>query len=86
VTDNDSAHILGFSDEVICWGMRRTGWEHMTTLIRFLNDKSAATAVEYGLLASLISVGMLVGLGAFSDSLLAVFQTITTAMTGAGGA
>ncbi|MDW5315042.1 Flp family type IVb pilin [Rhizobium sp. PL01] len=49
----------------------------MTTLIRLLNDKSAATAIEYGLLASLISIGMIAGLGAFSDSLLAVFQTIT---------
>ncbi|WP_428426039.1 Flp family type IVb pilin [Pararhizobium sp.] len=56
----------------------------MTTLIRFLNDKSAATAVEYGLLAALISIGMLVGLGSFSDALLAVFQTITNAIIGAG--
>jgi pilus assembly protein Flp/PilA len=56
----------------------------MKTLIRFLNDKSAATAIEYGLLASLISIGMIVGLGAFSDSLLAVFQTITNAIVGAG--
>ena len=56
----------------------------MTTLIRFLKDQSAATAVEYGLLATLISIGMIVGLGAFSDSLLAVFQTITNAIIGAG--
>ncbi|WP_426229498.1 Flp family type IVb pilin [Pararhizobium sp. DWP3-4] len=56
----------------------------MTTLIRFLKDQSAATAVEYGLLATLISIGMIVGLGAFSDSLLAVFQTITKAIIGAG--
>ncbi len=65
-------------------GMRRAGWEHMKTLIRLWKDKSGATAVEYGLLATLISIGMMVGLGAFSDSLLAVFQTITTAIIGAG--
>jgi pilus assembly protein Flp/PilA len=56
----------------------------MTTLFRFLKDKRGATAVEYGLLASLISVAMLVGLGNFSDSLLAVFETITTAIQNAG--
>jgi pilus assembly protein Flp/PilA len=65
-------------------GMRRTGWEHMTILIRFLKDKSAATAIEYGLLASLISIGMIIGLGLFSDSLLAVFQKVTNAIIGAG--
>lgn len=54
----------------------------MTILNRFFNDKSAATAIEYGLLASLISIGMLIGLTAFSDSLLAVFQTITNAILG----
>lgn len=52
----------------------------MKTLVRFLNVKSGATAVEYGLLASLISVGMIVGLGGFSDSLLTVLDKITTAI------
>ncbi|KRC00152.1 hypothetical protein ASE23_11850 [Rhizobium sp. Root73] len=63
-------------------GRRRTGREHMTILIRLLKDKSAATAIEYGLLASLISLGMIAGLGAFSDSLQAVFQSITDAVVG----
>ncbi|CAN7685396.1 Flp family type IVb pilin [Rhizobium sp. LjRoot98] len=54
----------------------------MTILIRLLKDKSAATAIEYGLLASLISLGMIAGLGAFSDSLQAVFQSITDAVVG----
>lgn len=56
----------------------------MTILIRFLKDKSAATAIEYGLLASLISIGMIIGLGLFSDSLLAFFQKVTNAIIGAG--
>jgi pilus assembly protein Flp/PilA len=56
----------------------------MKTLIRLLNDKSGATAIEYGLLASLVSIGMIVGLGAFSDTLQAVFQTITDAIVNAG--
>ncbi|WP_349435595.1 Flp family type IVb pilin [Pararhizobium sp. A13] len=52
----------------------------MKKLTRFLSDTSGATAVEYGLLASLISVGMIVGLGGFSDSLLDVLDTISTAI------
>jgi pilus assembly protein Flp/PilA len=35
----------------------------------FLADRNGATAVEYGLLAALISIGMLVGLSSFSDTL-----------------
>ncbi len=52
----------------------------MKTFAHFLTDKSGATAVEYGLLASLISVGMIVGLGGFSDSLLGVLDKISTAI------
>ncbi|WP_313194702.1 Flp family type IVb pilin [Shinella zoogloeoides] len=42
----------------------------------FLSDEKGATAVEYGLLAALISVGLLAGLTAFSDSLNNTFMTI----------
>ncbi len=58
----------------------------MTTLMTLLKDKSGATAIEYGLLAGLISVAMIIGLGAFSDSLLVVFQKITNAILGAWAA
>lgn len=63
--------------------MRLTGWEHMKTLAHFVTDKSGATVVEYGLLASLISVALIVGLGGFSGSLLEVFDKISTAINGA---
>ncbi|URK87122.1 Flp family type IVb pilin [Rhizobium sp. RCAM05350] len=56
----------------------------MRTLIRLLKDKSGATAIEYGLLAALISLGLIAGLGGFSDELLAIFQKITNTITGAG--
>lgn len=42
-----------------------------------------ATAVEYGLLAGLISIGLLGGLGAFSDGLQATFDTVTAAIEAA---
>ena len=47
-------------------------------------DETAATAIEYGLIAALISVALIAGLGAFTDSLTAVFDRIVAAMDGAG--
>jgi len=57
----------------------------MRTLIRFLANETGATAVEYGLLAALISIGLLVGLQGFSDQLLIVLTTIKDAIVGARG-
>ena len=45
-----------------------------------LTTRDGATAVEYGLLAALIAVGLLVGLGLFTDGLQATFDTVTAAM------
>jgi pilus assembly protein Flp/PilA len=39
------------------------------SLRRFLQDESAATAIEYGLIATLISMALFVGFGSFADSL-----------------
>lgn len=50
----------------------------------FLADETGATAVEYGLLAALISVGLLSGLTAFSDSLNGVFTTLSESIDNAG--
>jgi pilus assembly protein Flp/PilA len=36
---------------------------------RFLKDGSAATAIEYGLIATLISLAIFGGVGSFSDVL-----------------
>lgn len=50
----------------------------MTKLLQsFLTDKRGATAVEYGLLASLIAVGMLVGLSALSGNLNNTFMMLS---------
>lgn len=50
----------------------------MTRLLKsFLSAEKGATAVEYGLLAALISVGMLAGLGAFSDTLNNTFMMLS---------
>ncbi|PST18496.1 Flp family type IVb pilin [Mesorhizobium plurifarium] len=49
----------------------------METLRRLLRDPDGATAVEYGLLAALISVGLLIGLQNFSGALLDMLTFIT---------
>ena len=46
-------------------------------LIRDLwKDRSGATAIEYGLLAALISVAMIAGIGAIGNNLQNVFTTV----------
>ncbi|WP_421589813.1 Flp family type IVb pilin [Shinella sp. M27] len=46
----------------------------------FLSATEGATAIEYGLLAGLITVGLLGGLGALSGNLQTVLETINTAL------
>ncbi len=39
-------------------------------------SNEGATAIEYGLIAALIAVALIVALGGFSDALLNVFNTV----------
>jgi pilus assembly protein Flp/PilA len=48
---------------------------------RFAKDDSGATAIEYGLIAGLISVVIIGVLGTMSDNLQTIFSTISTALT-----
>lgn len=49
----------------------------MTKLLkRFSQDESGATAIEYGLIATLIALAIIVAAGAVGDNLSAKFQTI----------
>jgi len=45
---------------------------------RFIEDESGATAIEYGLIAALIAVGMIVGAQAVGDKVNAKFVDIGT--------
>lgn len=51
---------------------------------RFVKDESGATAIEYGLIAMLIAVGLLGVLGAVGTNLQATFQAIAAALQPAG--
>jgi pilus assembly protein Flp/PilA len=50
----------------------------------FCSDRAGGTAVEYGLLLALISIGLLAGLETFSNSLSSTFDAITTSIDTAG--
>jgi pilus assembly protein Flp/PilA len=56
---------------------------------RFIRDEKGATAIEYGLIAGLIAVGVIVSMTAFGNSLSGMFNFVkdeaTTAMDNAGG-
>ncbi len=53
---------------------------------RFLKDESGATAIEYGLIAALISVAIIAGASTLGDELSDTFNTLSDEMTDANAA
>lgn len=49
----------------------------MNTVARFVNDESGATAIEYGLIAALIAVGIIVAATALGTNLSNLFTGIS---------
>lgn len=47
---------------------------------RFLKDESGATAIEYGLIAALVSVGIIAGVNALSGSIQTTFTNLGDTM------
>jgi pilus assembly protein Flp/PilA len=47
---------------------------------RFVKDESGATAIEYGLIAALISVALITGATTLGDTLNTQFQSLSTKM------
>jgi pilus assembly protein Flp/PilA len=59
----------------------------MSNLIaRFVKDESGATAIDYGLIAALIALAIMVGAGALGNSLNSKFSNIATTLNNAGPA
>jgi pilus assembly protein Flp/PilA len=50
---------------------------------KFLNDESGATAIEYGLIAALVSVAAVGALSAMGGSLTSMFTKVSTTLDGA---
>ena len=53
----------------------------MTTFARFLGDESGATAIEYGLIAAIVGVGIITGLTSLKDGLNTLFSSVNTTLT-----
>jgi len=50
---------------------------------RFVRDESGATAIEYGLIAALIAVGIIAAARGLGSQIGDTFNTVTTTMKGA---
>ena len=50
---------------------------------RFLKDESGATAIEYGLIAGLIAVGIIMAATSLGESLTGLFNHISGELDGA---
>lgn len=50
---------------------------------RFLREDDGATAIEYGLIAALVSVAAITALSTMGESLEGVFTTVSTSIDGA---
>ncbi|MBZ9701169.1 MULTISPECIES: Flp family type IVb pilin [unclassified Mesorhizobium] len=58
----------------------------MSNLIaRFVKDESGATAIEYGLIAALIALAIIVGAGALGNAINAKFDAIGSKLNTTGG-
>lgn len=52
----------------------------MNKLVKLLKNESGATAIEYGLIAALISIAILVILGSVGSSLNNTFQRVNDSL------
>ena len=57
----------------------------MKTVARFMNDESGATAIEYGLIAALISVGIIAAATTLGNGLSGLFTGIGTKLVNQTG-
>ena len=57
----------------------------MPLLRRFCRDDAGATAIEYGLIAALIAVGIIAAASTLGTSLSALFARVSTKLNSATG-
>lgn len=55
----------------------------MKNVMKFLKNKSGATAIEYGLIAALIAVAVIGGVTALGENANTTFTTVADEMAGA---
>ncbi|QEX15402.1 hypothetical protein FRZ44_06850 [Hypericibacter terrae] len=54
-----------------------------TTIQNFIHDESGATAIEYGLIAALVSVAAIVALQTLGGSLSSIFSVVSSNLASA---
>ena len=47
-------------------------------MIGFIKDEDGATAIEYGLIAALVAVACIAALSSLGDSLVLIFEEVST--------
>jgi pilus assembly protein Flp/PilA len=52
-----------------------------TVIARLIKDESGATAIEYGLIAAIVGVGIIVGLTQLQTGLNTLFGNVNTQLT-----
>ena len=57
----------------------------LAKMIGFIKDEDGATAIEYGLIAALVSVAAIGALTAMGGSLSTMFNTVSSSLSGAAG-
>lgn len=55
-----------------------------TSIARFVQDESGATAIEYGLIIAGIAVAVIAAMSTLSDGLEAIFGNISSSLSGEG--
>lgn len=57
----------------------------MNMFSRFVKDESGATAIEYGLIAAIVAVGIIAALGQVRGALQTTFTGVATQLNTANG-
>ena len=53
----------------------------MNALLNFIKDEEGVTAIEYGLIAALIAVTIIVAITLVGDELVIIFNRVSTALS-----
>ncbi len=61
--------------------MREILTKPMRVFKRFMDDETGATAIEYGLVAALITVTMIANLERLGNTILTIFSKVETTMS-----
>lgn len=73
----------GFDDRKHSSAFPATGVKMDQRILHFLNDESGATAIEYGLIAAIVGVGIILGLQNVRTELQATLTKISTELKNA---